>query len=762
MKTNALQFKKMFDFAPIKSNVKTALIISAQWLLIFLLASVDKVGFALSLALTFALTYARQNVIVLAPCFIIANCVFSLSWWMLLYCFVPMLLLFCLYALFYLLKRNVPLWAEAICALLSMAPYAVCTAVFYQAYMLVAIGSILCVVFVFCYGIGAYAVLVRGVFHKATVDEIICLAISLCSFAYALSFVGGYSFWAYHVLLTLGAVFCSACFPPAVTLIFGVICGGGASIAFSSVTWLAEAVAIATVAVAFSPFTRFSSALATIAVEGLLWLFEAYPGAGWQSLIMCATGAIACLCIPKTVFAKVKSLSTKDNRRSYAGIVNRRGREIAYKLSSASNVFYDMSKNLEKIAKNGCDLSSEKLAEEVANRFCAKCKDRDSCFGALGTNTSSVIKPIADAVINRGKATILDMPPFITSRCNNMHSLVQVINNTASQYKLRMDEARGIATCKSMMSEQFAGISLVLDALAEESAKQVNFANDGVELLKSDLLKHNIVADEVVLSENDKGIDVTMTVRAQDAKKAILPRLVSKNLRCKTEVVKVSERGEQRLVYLSSAPCFEVAYGIADKRYDDIACGDCVSVLCPSRTRRLFALCDGMGHGQSASEASNNAVSMIESFYRAGIDGSIVLSLVNKLLRLCFEEAFSTLDIAVIDMQSGELDVVKLGSASSFIIRKENIQMLSCTSAPMGIVDDVESITARYQLFDGDMLLMMSDGVFDVLEGKGIAEAIDNIATSNPQTLADEILKMALENGAHDDCTVIAMRLFAT
>lgn len=152
---------------------------------------------------------------------------------------------------------------------------------------------------------------------------------------------------------------------------------------------------------------------------------------------------------------------------------------------------------------------------------------------------------------------------------------------------------------------------------------------------------------------------------------------------------------------------------------------------------------------------------MIENFYRAGIESNIILGLVNKLLRLCAEDVFSSLDIAVVDTSSGGLDVIKLGSASSFIIRKENIEVLSCTCAPMGILDKVESVTMKYQLYDGDMVLMMSDGVFDVLESKGVAEIIDALDTQNPQYLADEILKKALENGARDDCTVLAFRLFA-
>lgn len=122
---------------------------------------------------------------------------------------------------------------------------------------------------------------------------------------------------------------------------------------------------------------------------------------------------------------------------------------------------------------------------------------------------------------------------------------------------------------------------------------------------------------------------------------------------------------------------------------------------------------------------------------------------------------FSTLDIAVADTVSGALDVVKLGSSASFIIRKDNIEMLSCSGAPIGILDSVDSVTVKYQLFDGDMVLMMSDGVFDTLASEGIAEIIDTLDTSNPQLLADEILRKALENGASDDCSVVAFRLFS-
>ncbi len=732
-----------------------------EGLAIFLFASIDKFGFALSLALLCGLVFSRQNVLAVAPCFIVANCVFSLDWYTLSYAISPVVLLILLYAIFYKLKRNVPLWSIALCAVISTTPYAVCNCLFYGTYLEVGISVLLVLAFTFCCGICCYALFVRGLMHKLTVDEGICSGLVLCVVGYALSTVGGYGFFAYHVVLGLAVMLCSMCCRVQTTLFVGILLGAGASLRCSDLGWLGASVACSAVAVAFSPFTRWTSALAVLAAESIMWLTDAYSGAGWQSALMCACGVLCAVFMPASVVAKIKCYAKSDDRRAYSAIVNRRGRELATRLSSASDVFYDVSKNLEKIANDKCECSPDKLAKEVARSFCGKCADREICFSALGTDTSGVLLPMADAAISRGKATILDIPPFITSRCSNMHTLSSVINSSAEAYKAKTGEAKGLTTCKRMMSEQFAGVSLVLDSLAEACAQQVSFAGDDVEMLKDELLKHNIVANEIVLSGEDDKQSATLIVRASDAQKAILPKIVSKNLRCRMELASISDRGSSKAVYLQCAPTYEIAYGISQKTHgEEQKCGDTTSVLCPSRSKRLFAVCDGMGHGERASEASKSAVQMIESFYRAGIESGIVLSIVNKLLRLSADEAFSSLDIAVIDVQTGGLDVVKLGSASSFIVRRENVEMLTCTCAPMGILDNVESITSRYQLFDGDMLVMMSDGVFDVLDGKGVVDAIDEIDTSNPQTLADYLLEKALERGATDDCTVLALRLF--
>lgn len=762
MKSRTLRAeRKFFPSFDLKLSPRTAVKFVAECLCLFLVASVDEFGYALALALFCGFVYARQNIIAIAPAYIVACCVFVPSWWTLLYAASPVLTLVSLYAIYVKLKRNVPLWAVALSAVVGMTPYIACNCLFYGAYFTVAVCTLVAVIMVFCCGITAYAIFVRGYLHKATVDELICSGMLTVVAGYALCGVQIYEFNLFFTVAAFAILFSSACLKAQTTLYISLLLGIGSALQSGNLSILASSAVVGAMAVALSPFTKWASALAMVATTAFMWLFGAYWDAGWQTLVMTGVGVAACLCLPKTVLIRVRSMSRGDNRRAYAGIVNRRGKELASRLYSASDVFYEMSKNLENILGGEEVYTSERLAHEVAKNYCGKCPERESCFSALGEDTYSVIRPMADAAVNRGKVTILDMPPFITSRCSKTHSLASVINSTADSYAHKRELSDGAVVGKRMMSEQFAGIALILDSLATECSVQVNFAGDEVDFLKSEFLKHNVVASEIVVSGCGEHTSATLLVRAWDAQKTIIPRLISRHLKTKLEVSRIEDRGEQKLVFLESAPIFEIAYGIAEcKRDGEGVSGDSRSILCPSRSRRLFAICDGMGSGEEASKASRDAVNMIEGFYRAGFDNSIILSLVNKLLKLSLDDSFTTLDIAVVDTCTGGLDVIKLGSASSFIVRRDNVEMLSCNLPPAGILDTVQPLTSRYQLFDGDILIMMSDGVFDALESRGVIDVIDALDTVNPQTLADELIKRAKLKGAEDDCTVLAMRLF--
>lgn len=274
---------------------------------------------------------------------------------------------------FFKIRKNVPLWSVALCALVGMIPYVVCGCLLCGDYLKFGLCALFAVAGTFCFGICAYAVFVRSVLHKATVDELICGGITLAVTGYALCGVGGLGFYAYGAVLAFCLLFCSVCFKPQTTLFAGILFGVGASLAKWDMTYLAAAVALATASVAFSPFTKWSSALAIVAIEGIEWLLNAYSGAGWQSLVTCAVGVVCALCVPSSFTTKIKGLAKGDNRRAYTGVVNRRGRELASRLSSASDVFTicrktskNLPKNLRSVPRTNLQRTSQRIFADDA------------------------------------------------------------------------------------------------------------------------------------------------------------------------------------------------------------------------------------------------------------------------------------------------------------------------------------------------------------------------------------------------------------
>jgi len=753
--------RKFFPAFNFKLSPASALPFVVECLLIFLFASVEKFGFALALALFAGLTYSRQNMLLIAPFFIVATYVFTLDWQYVLFAIAPVLVLVLVYFAFFKIRKNVPVWAVGLSTVVGMTPYIVCEILFSTDYLGIGVAVLVALVGTFCSSIAGYAVFVRKVYGKATVDELICAGFMVVAFGFALAKINVYGFYLFPLILGFLVVLSSACLPSSVTLFLSLLMGVGAAVSMKNVAYLGACVAIGGSAVAFSPFSRLPSAFAVLTVEGALWLFSAYPLAGWQTLVCLAVGVALALVLPRSIVKKAQSILRNDQKYAYSSIINMRGSDLASRLYLASDVFFGASKTLENFAVSKGKLTPKSLAKDVATNYCAKCENKAECFNALGNDFYEILEPMANAALLRGKTTILDMPTFITSRCSKMHTLASVVNSTAEAYRQKAQEIDNLASGKQLLSEQFAGVSLILDSLASDVGTPVAFVGDDVDVIKSELLRHNVVATDVVVAGRDGDVSVTLIVRAQDADKEIIVRLLSKILRTKLKVSMIAERGKEKLVQLETAPIYEVAYGIAERmRTGEDVSGDSRSVQNVSATKRLFAICDGMGSGEEAHEASLDAVNMIESFYKAGFQNDIVLSLVNRLLRISLDDNYSTLDISVIDAKSGALDVIKLGSASSFIVRRDSVEAVACSALPAGVLKEVNPTTLRFQLFDGDMVIMMSDGVYDVLDDKGVVEVVDALRTQNPQTLANALLKRAVELGSEDDCTVLVTRLF--
>jgi len=127
------------------------------------------------------------------------------------------------------------------------------------------------------------------------------------------------------------------------------------------------------------------------------------------------------------------------------------------------------------------------------------------------------------------------------------------------------------------------------------------------------------------------------------------------------------------------------------------------------------------------------------------------------------------MDMSVIDCQSGYMHCMKLGAVSTFIRRDKWVEIIQSTTLPMGVLEQVDYDCTTKKLYDGDYIVMVSDGVLDnipcVNKEERMAQMIHALTIREPSAMAEKLLEQSLaynDMKASDDCTVLVLGLFDT
>ena len=308
-----------------------------------------------------------------------------------------------------------------------------------------------------------------------------------------------------------------------------------------------------------------------------------------------------------------------------------------------------------------------------------------------------------------------------------------------------------------------------MKSLAAEVDLNITFDTSLENKIIDDLLYAGIVCSEaVVYRKQGKLYMITLVVKKQHTDKEKLARVISKTLNTPMIVTAISngEKAGFNLITIENANKFDVVFGSAGAvKADSNKSGDTHTAMKVGGNKVLLALSDGMGSGDRAERTSSMALGLIEDFYRAGFDNSLILSGVNKLLSLSGEESFSALDAGVLDLNDGTCDLIKLGSPVSYIKGQDELKRLDSGSMPLGILEELKPNIRSLTLCDGDMIILLTDGISDAFQNLDELDAVINdINTMNPQILANKILDAALEKSKNfpaDDMTVLVARVFS-
>lgn len=225
------------------------------------------------------------------------------------------------------------------------------------------------------------------------------------------------------------------------------------------------------------------------------------------------------------------------------------------------------------------------------------------------------------------------------------------------------------------------------------------------------------------------------------------------------------EKEAQWFVFVEEAT-YMVLTGFAKAtKEEESVSGDHYAIVESEKGKLTLILSDGTGSGERAGENSGRVLDLMEKFMETGYDAGGAVRIVNTAYYAMEEEGnHPTMDICELDLYDGHCDICKVGGAATFIKHGEAVEQISESVLPLGILQSIDTKTVHRKLQSGDYVIMMTDGVLDVLadyEEKQVlsmAEMISSLSQINAEEMAQELLRQVLQlSGGRikDDMTIL-------
>ncbi|WP_302626686.1 SpoIIE family protein phosphatase [uncultured Eubacterium sp.] len=299
--------------------------------------------------------------------------------------------------------------------------------------------------------------------------------------------------------------------------------------------------------------------------------------------------------------------------------------------------------------------------------------------------------------------------------------------------------------------------------------KKVLFGMD--DYLRHKLRERKIITRKISISENGKGrLEVRVTAKKKkrsdikiEMMESVVTEAVGRKMRASKENLMDVTCEYNQFCFFEEVNFLTISGTARRTREDEDCSGDNFTVMEMNTGQTFMSICDGMGSGKKARQYSEMVIDMLERLLESGFSESTSLKLINSILLTGNQwQEPAAVDMALIDQYSGICQFLKLGAACTYIKRGNWVECIKSTSLPMGVFEEVDVETITKKLYDGDFVVMISDGIVDALQCEDKEEAmgrlIMEINTSSPREMALHILSKALamtDGVPKDDMTVL-------
>ncbi|RRN68270.1 stage II sporulation protein E [Peribacillus simplex] len=470
------------------------------------------------------------------------------------------------------------------------------------------------------------------------------------------------------------------------------------------------------------------------------------------------------------------TVENSDEQQQYA----RKVRDVtAQRVEQFSHVFEALSNSFSQVDERGRMEEDEKefdyFLSNVTEKTCQLCFKKEQCWSKNFNTTYDGMQEIMIQLSENGGQLPQKTSKEWGKYCSRGPQVIGAISQELTYFEANQKLKRQVKESRKLVADQLRGVSAVMDDFAKEIQRERKNHHVHEESIMEAIQDFGLHIGHVEIYSLEQGnVDIEMSVPycqgRGECEKLIAPMLsdiLGETIVVHSEECATYPNGQCEVIF-RSAKKFTVETGVAHAaKGGGLVSGDSYTTMEIGCGKFAIAISDGMGNGERAHFESTETLKLLQKFLQSGIEEKIAIKSVNSVLSLrTTDEIFSTLDLAMIDLQDAKAKFLKICSIPSFIKRGDRIIKIESSNLPMGIIQDFDVDVVSEELKAGDILIMMSDGVFD---GPSHVENIEfwlkrkikEMETEDPQEISDLILEEVIRTKGiiDDDMTVVTSKI---
>lgn len=441
-------------------------------------------------------------------------------------------------------------------------------------------------------------------------------------------------------------------------------------------------------------------------------------------------------------------------------------------LNKYADAFYGLARMFQEMPCQKEYMGDEGLQEvfqEVREAVCSQCRRENRCWGSEYFESCRMLYEMASAAQEDGISG--RMVKEASGQCGCADLVAETVAAGCARVRRELLWNNRMLELRTAVGEQIYQTAELMRQTAAGFREVTGMYRGAWKTLKRNLgcLHVRMEGLRVFHCGNDR-MEVFLTLRSEK-KVCVSAKTVADILSesCGTAMspardCQAAVLREPRNFHFIPDTRYQLLCGISNMtRSGEMVSGDNFAFLHKETGQVAMSLADGMGSGVQACKESGKVLDLLELFLEAGFPQETAVRMINSCMLLQGQsQVFSTIDLCMVDLYHATCDMIKSGAAPSFLKHGDDIEMIRSETFPSGVLWQSDYDSLHRQLCPGDVIIMMTDGVFEALPEEDreehMKELIRKAACPNAKEFARGIIErvyLIQKLEARDDMTVL-------